>query len=444
MKTTIDKNYIRTRVESLEANKEEIENEKKSSGDDNERSKSIRSESRRNNKPAPKRIMNQTTINEEISYGVNMRPPIGYKTMCVLNLLFSSVAFVVCAILAVAMMAPLLNPKRRKYYSTYNLYLAFMAVPFLISHALIVYLVLRHHHWHPRLFLNSDANAGEDITNNLLWMFDHFWDGGIYAMNATSILYINAFLTYELYKLLENSNQRKKHHPPTIDKVIRQSMISYALGIVIFLVEFFVSDVVEDKPMWSAVYQASILICVAVIPLSIMGWFSFQMFRQEFFRSTKSMYEGRLRILVVCFARIILSSLLLWIPAVSLHFVSLTTETVGPTKIFSYNISLLFMAFQSIAIFGCSVAKPDTRMFLEDLLCCRCYGGDDSSDSGDNTNKPSSDMDPYLSRFSEEAAVAVEGTRFSCPSGDENDSQPGDNDTSCVLSFAEPSEVEQP
>jgi hypothetical protein len=170
--------------------------------------------------------------------------------------------------------------------------------------------------------------------------------------------------------------------------------------------------------VWSGVYQWLALIYSAVIPLSFMVWVSYKILRQELLRNTESMYEGRLRILVIYFARIVLSDLLLWIPGAALYFRSWISTEVGPTEILAYHSSLLFTGIQAIALFGCSMAKKDARKLITDLVCCggvcrrrercRCddHGGELSRRcSSSSSNQCPLHSDPYLGRFSTAAAA---------------------------------------
>mmetsp|Transcript_17114 Transcript_17114/g.39504 ORF Transcript_17114/g.39504 Transcript_17114/m.39504 type:complete len:408 (-) Transcript_17114:227-1450(-) len=385
---------------------------------------------------------------EAVSGGASGRdiplPPYGYKTLCIFNLLLSSIASILCAILLFAMTVPLLFPKRRKYYSTYNLYLAFVALPELLAHALHVYLVLAHQQWNPRPFSDSNddyvnGTTGSSSTTttestNLVWMFDYQIDHVVYIFAAASNLYINVFLTYELYLLLKDSNARKKHRSPRILRVTQQAMSSYVLAMFFVVVHSFILRTMgEDNCYLISAWMS--LICVVVIPLTVIVWISYQRFRQELLVSTKSMYEGRLKILVVYFARIVLSDLLIWIPAASIYFRSFVTETYDTTKILTYNISLLLTAIQVFVTFGCTLTKPDARKLITDMVCKWVYCRRDSCESHDcewsrrwNVMRLSSDDDPYLMRASpgqapmeselspKLEAVAVEGTQFSSDS----------------------------
>ena len=398
--------------------------------------------------------MNTTESVFDAAWGPNIPPtPNGYKVLCIFNLILSLIAAILSAILLFAMTMPLIYPKRRKYYSTYNLYLAFVAFPELVAHGLHVYLVLAHEQWNLQLFSNTN---GDDInetttiiqTNDLMWMFDFRYDHLFYIFSTTCNLYTNAFLTYELYMLLKNSNARKKQRSPTIARVTKQAMISYGLGLLIVVVHYIVARrLQEGSRMWYILYLCFSLIYVVVVPLSVMVWICYQIIRQELLVSTKSMYEGRLKILVVYFARIVLSDLLLWIPAAGSYFVSFFLEHESPTKIITYNITLLFTAIQVIVTFGCSMTKPDARKLVTDMICnwvyCRKGSCEDWEDCDDcefsrrwSIKRLSRGNDPYLFRFSPGRApmesgvhptletVAVEESQFSSHQDNTNLSDP--------------------
>jgi len=379
-----------------------------------------------------------TAFDEASDDGIEVVPPRGYKALCIANLLASSIASVLCIILIVAMTVPLLFRKQRKNYSTYNLYLAFMAIPDLVQHVFVVYLVLTHEQWNPHSYMKHDNNGSE-----VMWLFDYKWDFSITTMAVTWNLYVNAFFTHELYKLLRSSKQRKKHPPPTIARVTTHAMISYGLGIIIFFLPALmyilssgktvsISDGTTTLGISDGIpYFVFFFIYVAGIPLSAVVWFSYQIFRQELLRSTESMYEGRLRILVVYFARIVLSDLLLWIPACTLYLVSYAPGSANlSTKILLNNTSLLFVAFQSIVLFACSLFKPDVRKLIADLVCGLVYCRRGSCRDCE-TPRRCSVTDPYLWRLATPGREAVlpmtEDTEFEESQGSSPENSRDDN-----------------
>jgi len=252
-----------------------------------------------------------------------LQPPRGYISLSTANLILCSISTVLCVILIVAMTLPLLHPKRRKEYSTYNLYLVYLSIPDLLYNAFNVYLISTHTSW------NLDEISGEYLR-----MRDHEYDFRIFVMCTSSIMYINAFLSVEIYRLLKNSNMRKRHYPPTFARVTTQAIISYGVGIGVFIFDSLKADFLPDKLKWLHARNDIItLLFMFVIPFSVLATVCAMIYWQGLYRSTLSMYEGRLRVLTLYFARIIIISVLIWTPCTFVYSVS---------DIIYYGISLLF------------------------------------------------------------------------------------------------------
>jgi hypothetical protein len=337
------------------------------------------------------------------------------------------------------MTLPLLSPRRRKHYSTYNLYLVYLAIPDLLANAFVVYLVLSYHthnNFAPISITTANDTNYDDYDNNnndndkeapesVMWMFDHPFDHNIYAFCVTANLYTNAFLTLEIYRLLSDCQKWKRHDPPTVVKTTKKAMISYVLGIFIFLLEYGVSDHLDTggggggttttttTSSWFILYQVFSFVYVVLVPLSTLVIVCWKIHRKGLVRSTGSMYEGRLRVLVVYFARIVISYLCLWGPASIAYMVSWSTfiDSKGiATKVVAYNVFLLFSSTHAIVNFALSLTKPDARKLVVELFrcynqcCCKdtfnSYSTDtkedgDAEDGGNGTMVVDT-IDPYL------------------------------------------------
>lgn len=352
--------------------------------------------------------MNSTTAIVDASADLEAIPPNGYRALCIIDLTLCLISVILCVVLVAATTLPLLYPKRRTNYSTYNLYLAYMAIPDLAANAFIVYLLLNHNNW--VLFKSYEKETPDD--GSLLWMFDHPFDHNVFILCVTGNLYVNAFLALELYRLLKNSKIRKRHYPPSIWRVSKQAMISYGLGFFIFLLEYWVSEPLKrSNSTWKILYQVFTVIFVGIIPLSVLTYVCAMIYKQGLVKSTGSMYEGRLKVLVVYFARIVFTGLLIWLPACLIYLASWRLEEVNATKVLAYHTAIVFSGTQPIVSFGFSLTKPDARKLIFDLLkgvyCCRCcyedkegMGGccervvDDGQ--GNSSNDNCNFDDPYL------------------------------------------------
>lgn len=205
-------------------------------------------------------------------------------------------------------------------------------------------------------------------------------------------MYINVFLTLEIYRLLKYSNMRKRHYPPTFARVTTQAMISYGLGIAVFYLNYLKGDNLHDKLKWLEEWNAQFTFAIGfVIPILVVATVLVMSYWQGLFRSTRTMYEGRLRILTLYFARIIIISVLIWTPTVFVY---------SAASVILYGVALLFSGSQVIVSFGCSMTKPDTRKLVVNLVtfvyCRRCIRRKRDGEEAEEDALQNSFRDPYL------------------------------------------------
>ena len=296
--------------------------------------------------------MNDTDTDTDTNTGTLYLP--GYKAFNVTILLVCLISSILCVITIAAMTLPLLYRGRRKQYSTYNLYLVYLAIPELIFNIFVVYVVLTYTIWTTQTPTETEA---ETETN--LWLFDHSFDYIVFTVCQTANLYTNAFLTFEIFRLLKKSNIRKRHAPPTIAKVTKQAMISYGVGIVSIFITYLCGKYISlSTPIMNYLYLGFLLICMAIIPLSFLIVICMKIYCQGLVRSTGSMYDGRLRVLFYFFLRIVLTDLLIWLPSTTFYAVWWLSPDVK-TSVLAYNAYLLLSGCKGIVNFGCSLTKPD-------------------------------------------------------------------------------------
>lgn len=334
--------------------------------------------------------MNSTTTMEASEF---LDPPKGYKALVLTALVICSIGTILSLTLLIATTLPLLWRRRRKRYSSYNLYLAYLAIPDVIISSFVVFLILTSHTggFDPKTIENDDGEESQ------FWMFDHPVDHNIYALCVSANLYTNAFLVYEIYRLLQDSNRRKRHRPPSIAKATKQAMISYGVGVFLFFLEYFLSDKFDGDSknikIWFGLYQAfSFVVCVG-IPLSALVFASWTIHREGLIESTGSMYGGRLRVLVIYFARIVANYLLLWGPASASYMLYWSLGPSG-TKIMSYAVFLVLNGSQPIINFILSMTKPDAQKLVTDLLTfAYCKSQQDGKFERESSTFS---VDPYL------------------------------------------------
>jgi len=293
-----------------------------------------------------------------------------YTTLRIFNLVMCWVALFLCVVLIAAMTLPLLSPKRRKKYSTYNLYLAYMVFPDFIVTGCVLYLSFVEQAIDPS-WLRPEKIDGSH----------HPAEHSVILSCGTSNLYMNAFLTYEIYRLLKHSSIRKRHFPPTVARVTKQAGVSYALGILIAVVDYFLKK--EIKEIQVFLLEVFEFVYVAIVPLSFMVGISVVMYKQQLLQSKRDMYSGKLRVLMLFFSRIILTDLLFWLPSSIFYLVYIMNyrqidnggdniENLKQRSTFARNMSLLLHGCQTIVTFGFSLTKSDARLLIGDLFRCTC------------------------------------------------------------------------
>uniref|UniRef100_A0A7R9ZUG6 G-protein coupled receptors family 1 profile domain-containing protein n=1 Tax=Pseudo-nitzschia arenysensis TaxID=697910 RepID=A0A7R9ZUG6_9STRA len=328
------------------------------------------------------------------SMALMLADSIVYKVLIVTVLSIASIAVIVSAILLVAMTLPLLIPRQRKKYSTYNLYLAYLSIPDLVAYSYIVHLILTRH--------DADFHPKTDKDGAVQWMFeDNRFDHNVYAMCVASNLYTNAFLIHECYLLLKDSANTRRHAPPTVKRVTQQALVAYGMGIFAFVMEFFLSDILEGEEknirIWFGLYQALSFTIFVTIPLSVLLILWVTIHKEGLVRSTGSMYDGRLKVLVSYFVRIVVSYLSLWMPATISYMVYWSTREITPTKVIAYFIFLLLSGSQATLNFILSLTKPDARKFVVNLLVCEyCFKPHEKTEEDEDTTSSTILHDPYL------------------------------------------------
>ena len=97
-----------------------------------------------------------------------------------IQLLVSSIAVILCCITILAMTLPLLDKKKRKRLSTYNLYLVFLSIPDLVYNIFLIYLFSEY------LFSEYDSgilNRADDTSS--LPLIDHPIDLALFTTCGT-------------------------------------------------------------------------------------------------------------------------------------------------------------------------------------------------------------------------------------------------------------------
>ena len=286
-----------------------------------------------------------------------------YRALIVATLCIASIAICLSLILMVSMTLPLLSKSRRKQYSTYNLYLAYLSVPDFVVYTYVVHLILTRH--------DSNFFPLMDDDGTIQWMFeDNRFDHNVYAMYVAANLYTNAFLINECYLLLRDSANVRRHAPPSIRRVTNHAIIAYSMGIFAFVLEVIVSELnLEDNKKWFVVYEVICYLIFVIVPLSVLGILWFKIHQEGLVKSTISMYQGRLKVLVTYFTRIVVTYLVCsGIGTVSYMVYWSTLQEINVAKVLCYVAFLFFSGLQATANFILSLTKPDARQFVVNLF----------------------------------------------------------------------------
>ena len=331
-------------------------------------------------------VNNVTTAIAGVSESRN--PLVAHETQLAFGIVIPTMCFIasiLSVVLIAAMTLPLATAKGRKEYSTYNLYLAFLSVPDLVANIFIIYIVVTNTQWRIQNDEYDDDDNNNNTDNDSLWFEASPYDDGIYTMTVAANLYINAFLTYEIYKLLKYSSLRKRYYPPTTGKVTKQALFCYGMGLFVFVVDFFVVADRIDKNVTGAspqmlksldrLHLAFCWIVCVLIPLLVLMVVSGMIYWQGLIESTKSLYEGRLRVLALFFLRIVVLEIAIWVPSAIAFSIQWTVRDER-TKIIAYYSSLFCASIQVFVNFVVALTKPDTKKLIVGLphrVCCDCW-----------------------------------------------------------------------
>lgn len=288
-------------------------------------------------------------------------PPDMFKWRVDLQVVLSSISCVMLVILVAAISLPLLRKDRRTKASTYNLYLVFLSIPDLIYNAFLVYLFATFDEW----TMSANSGGGDEATFPLI---DHHIDLALFAACVSTSLYMNAVVSHEILKLLRKSKRRQRCNAPSLQQATLQAGCTYAIGILVFMWDHFLTDALKKRLPLYVWYAFNILLTMG-LPIIYMTWVSVRIYWEGLVYNIKSPSGERLIVLVKYFARIIIVYILLWIPIAILYLQKVNEN--GDQGIRYYQGCLLF-ALQVWVSFGFALTKPDVRKAVVRLLYCGC------------------------------------------------------------------------
>jgi hypothetical protein len=267
-------------------------------------------------------------------------------------------------------------------YSSYNLYLVFLAVPdVLVSINFIL--------------ICGSMISGQSVhlqwamldwieTNYIPWIT---FGGQINYACFTASMFMNVVLAYEVYMLLLNSHRSRPHAPPSFLKVTIQSLVAYIAAIVMAGVNYyFLLLGFTDYTKWFIISPIFYAVSAA-IPFLILICFCTLIWTKRVVRST----DKHLRVLSVFFLRILLVFLITYIPAFVLVTLSYTAsyttnDTIdGP----QYASACLLYLLQPILSSTMSFLKPDVWAMVKGTLTCSVF----CNNNNNNNNNDNDDND---------------------------------------------------
>ena len=267
---------------------------------------------------------------------------------------------------------------RNQHYSTYNLYLVFLALLDLIyaSIALEWYTGLLQQRFYPGF--HSAMVAPSKISSNV------FHGLPISLAYISANMLINATISYEVLVLLRSSYHAQRIGPPSLKRVSLQT------GVIVLITVLYAS--VSEylyRSKWEAGNNGNfektqtmdtiifgMLLLFFVVPLGCVLVVSFLIWWRGYLPSMTGTdrYKRDMRQLVLFFCRIVGVFLFIWLPAFISKFV------VNPVELGKYYwvdvMALCFVAFQPTLTTCMVLTKRDARKYIVDLVTLSYLFGD--------------------------------------------------------------------
>ena len=289
----------------------------------------------------------------------------------------SSVAVLLSFLTMLAMTLPLLNKRRRSRASTYNLYLVFLAIPDFAYNIFLVWLFANFERYTCRdgrdFFLGLGGCEGYDNPDQLP-VVDHPYDLALFALCASSTLYMNAIIAYEILKLLRNSKRRRRSKAPTLKKASLQALLAYTIGTVIFMLDNYCKDpLFELGKTVETITKIVMVIITIAIPIGYLLWVCFRIWYEGLLGDVRTKAGKRLSVLIRYFSRIIVVYIFIWVPAAILYTFHFYSANPG----LQYLQACIIYSLSAWVSFGLSLTKPDVRKNFRLLLTfryCRSKG----------------------------------------------------------------------
>jgi len=278
------------------------------------------------------------------------------RVIVALRICASSAACLISLLIILAVAIPLFNRRNRRRPSTYNLYLAFLAVPDLICHGFLIY-----------LFSTFEKHTEPTDESEKFSYIQHPFHMALMHGCLSTVLYISAFIAHEIYKLLRFSMRRSRYEAPTVRLATIQALIAYILGDLIFMWDYFLVNKVKNvMPMWLTILLNTFI--TVLIPLFYLMWVCFMVWKEKLICNDQYKTGKRLSSLVIYFSRIIAT--VCWMPPVMVLYTFNFAESKDLNPGREYYYASVLYAIQVFVSFGLALMKPDVRHNVVSLLSC--------------------------------------------------------------------------
>ena len=296
-------------------------------------------------------------------------PPGHRKTAVSIQIALSSVACVLMLLLVLGIALPLVRKKQRSRTSTYNLYLLYLSIPDLVYNTFLVYLFIKFPCWVD----DTNTTTKETKTRYHFPELEFPWDLALLQGCITTSLYTSAVITYEILKLLRSSKNRKRCKAPRMKRATIQAACTYTLGLIAYIVDHYVGDIMNDKSDMKRTQIVSLAVVLTMgLPISYMLWACFRIYWEGLFYNPFTPAGKRLGVLVRYFSRIIIVYIIIWVPITAVYISKFASKNPG---LHFYLVCVLY-ALQTCVSFGLSLSKPDIRKNVKNLLLLHPFGGD--------------------------------------------------------------------
>lgn len=253
-------------------------------------------------------------------------------------------------------------------YNVYNIYLVLLGIPDLILNVFVIGL---YGSYVNQIYVDKFTGhivhgawrAGDTIP----------LDTAIIQACSVANIYLNVVVSYEVFILLKNSHQRKRHTPPSLRRAQIQAAVVFGMAMIVFIFHYFL--VGHNQVNMKVMFPISLLFSY-VIPAMYLGYICIVIWRRKFLLSL----EGKARDLALYFGRIILVFVVVWLPAMILLNISFAswkrTRVVSEWEKYHrveihasvYTIGLLLCALQPILSTCMALTKTDVRKAVFDLI----------------------------------------------------------------------------